>query len=321
MLTHDQLQAALDRFGLGELTAAEAAPGGLFGQNVMLSTTRGEYVLRGNPHEGQLERERHAAEVITRRTAVPVPWPYRIEEDTALFGWPYAIMPRLPGVQLADGDVRKALTADDRAGIVTALAECLAALHDVAFEFAGVYDPAVRGFAPAPKPFAEWFGDWTRWWLERCRAASAATTDEDVAWVESVIAEARPGLAEPFSPRLVHADWKEGNAVAERADGRWRISGVFDLAETYLGDGEYDLARAYCEYVLGRPQLAHLYQDTYLALHPPRPGFEARFRHYTLHDRLIIWEYGQRNGVWFRPDQTLRPWAEQFIAIAPTDSP
>jgi hypothetical protein len=29
-------------------------------------------------------------------------------------------------------------------------------------------------------------------------------------------------------------------------------------------------------------------------------------------DRLIIWEYGQRNGLWFRPGMTLREWAELY---------
>jgi hypothetical protein len=73
VLAHAQLQSALDRFDLGELLSAEAAPGGLFGQNVMLTTSRGGYVLRGNPHAGQLERERYVAGIITDRTSVAVP--------------------------------------------------------------------------------------------------------------------------------------------------------------------------------------------------------------------------------------------------------
>ncbi len=55
---------------------------------------------------------------------------------------------------------------------------------------------------------------------------------------------------------------------------------------------------------------------TYTRLRPPRSGFAHRFRHYALHDRLIIWEYGQRNGVWFRPDETLRSWVERFVEVA-----
>ena len=65
VLTHEQLQAALDRFDLGELRGAEPAPSGLFGQNVMLSASTGEYVLRGAPWPAwQLPMERHVAEMI-----------------------------------------------------------------------------------------------------------------------------------------------------------------------------------------------------------------------------------------------------------------
>jgi aminoglycoside phosphotransferase (APT) family kinase protein len=310
----EQLQAALTRFGLGELLDAEPAPGGLFGQIVLLTTSTGGYALRGNPHAGQVQRERYVAELIHERTRVPAPWPYLVDESTDIFGWEYALMPRMPGVQLADGDVRGQLTPGDHLAIVVALAGCLAELHAARFEWPGVFDAATGGYAPAAKDFADWFGDWTRWWLERCRAASAATTDADAAWVEHVIADARDALAEPFVPCLVHTDFKENNAVAEKSADGWRISGVFDLADTHLGDGEYDLSRAYCEYVR-RPALARAYVGTYFRLRPPRPGLRERMRHYILHDRLIIWEYAQRNGMWVRPGEPLRAWAEQFLEL------
>ena len=28
---------------------------------------------------------------------MPAPWPYHIDDTTDIFGWPYALMPRLPG--------------------------------------------------------------------------------------------------------------------------------------------------------------------------------------------------------------------------------
>lgn len=314
-LTHEQLQSALDRFELGQLVAAEPAPGGLFGQIVLLETDAGRYAMRGHPHPGQLERERYIAGLAHARSAVPVPWPYRVDETPDIFGWPYAIMPRLPGVQLADGDARESLTDDDLTGVAVALAECLADMQAITFEHHGVYDNAAGAIVPAEKAYVDWWGDWTRWWLARCREASPATTDGDVSWVEGVIADARAALAEPFTPCLVHTDFKEGNAVADRRDGHWRVTGLFDLAECHAGDGEVDLPRAYAEYAYARRRtdLARTYVQTYVRLRPPRPGFAARFRHYALHDRLILWEYGQRNRMWFRPDQDLRSWAEPQI--------
>ena len=46
----DQFRSALERLGLGEFVRAEPLAGGLFGQNVFVAGTTGEYVLRGAPH-------------------------------------------------------------------------------------------------------------------------------------------------------------------------------------------------------------------------------------------------------------------------------
>jgi hygromycin-B 7''-O-kinase len=45
-----QFRAALERLGLGDFVRAEAVPFGLFGQNVFVGSTQGEFVLRGVPH-------------------------------------------------------------------------------------------------------------------------------------------------------------------------------------------------------------------------------------------------------------------------------
>src|SRR5439155_9911686 len=103
VLTGQQLQAALARFELDGLVDAQPAQGGIFGQNVFLSSTKGEYVLRGKPHyDWQLPAERFFAKLIHERSKVPAPWPYLIEDSPDIFGWAFAIMPRLPGVSLTD---------------------------------------------------------------------------------------------------------------------------------------------------------------------------------------------------------------------------
>ena len=45
-----QFQAALDRVGHGAFVRAAPIPLGNFGQNVFVTATSGEYVLRGAPH-------------------------------------------------------------------------------------------------------------------------------------------------------------------------------------------------------------------------------------------------------------------------------
>ena len=314
LLRADQLQAALDRFDLGALLDAQAAPGGLFGQNVLITSTKGGYVLRGAPHyDGQFEKERFFSRLVHEQTQAEAPWPFLIERSTELLGWSYALMPLLPGEHLSDSELQRSLTTEDRVAVACAMGQHLAAMQSASWDEPASYDYAADELAPLGEPFAEWFTAGTRAWLDRAVQASDATTPRDVEWVESIIASARDGMAVPFAPTIVHTDYAEGNVVAERAGGGWRINGVFDLGDAYIGDGEYDLARLACWYA--RMSDAHLraFVDAYAAVRPLRHGFAERTRLYVLTDRLILWEYGQRNKIWFKPGVGLREWAEPFV--------
>jgi Ser/Thr protein kinase RdoA (MazF antagonist) len=166
------------------------------------------------------------------------------------------------------------------------------------------------------EPYDDWFRAYANDWLSRCLAASSATTEADAAWVEAVIADARQALKVPFVPSLVHHDYKENNLVFLReADGRWRVNGIFDLMECYAAEGEYDLARTFTGHVVGRPELAFAFLDAYAGVRGLLPGFVERFRLYLLVDRLIMWEYGQRNSIWFPEGLTFREYAEPGVAI------
>lgn len=315
VLTHTQLQAALDRFELGELIAAAPAPSGLFGQNVMLTASTGEHVLRGAPWPAwQLRHERSAADLIHTRTSLPAPWPYRIEEATDLFGWSYAVMPRLPGICLADHDAFAARPAADRVGIARAMGEALAELHRPAFDSIAPFDPVSGSFAPLEIPYDASFRVYLRDLLQECRAASAATSDADVAWVESLLEDAAASLAVPFAPALIHTDFKENNLVLRcDTNGRWHVTGLFDLMGCCIADGERDLARFFSAHAIERRDLAQAYLDAYASARGLRPGFDERFRLYLVADRLILWEYGQRNGIWFPCGLGFREWAEPGV--------
>jgi hypothetical protein len=49
---------------------------------------------------------------------------------------------------------------------------------------------------------------------------------------------------------------------------------------------------------------------------PLHPGFAVSFPIYMLLDRLIIWQYGQRHGVWWAPSLTLRQWAGPYTSLS-----
>ena len=321
VLSDDQFQAALDRFGLGTLVRADLVLFGNFGQNVFLTSTKGEYVLRGVPHyPWQFPKERFFTQLLREHTPVPVPWPYLLDSSSEIFGWSYVIMPRMPGVQLIDPDAQDALSAEDKRGIARAMGENLAHLHTLTWPYTGEYDLETDTIQPLGMEYDEWVISRIHHNLQRAVPLSDRTTEADVEWVERLIAQGREALTVPFQPCFVMQDYKEGNAAAERKDGVWHISGVFDYMEAYFGDGEADLSRSVAAYADEDVELARTFVSAYMEQarvcnRSLRSDFAKRFPIYMLLDRLIIWQFAQRHGMWWDANLTLRDWAGSYASL------
>jgi len=327
----------LHRHRLGEFIAVQEVPLGLFGQNVFLISTRGQFVFRGAPlAPWQFPTEQFFTQLLHERTRVPVPWPYVIDDSCDVFPWSYALMPRMPGLQVSTREVKKTLTESDRLEIARAMGRNLATMHEVDAAVCSRFDPernvvrAVPLSDQAAWPWYESYGEVDappllheiapariRFLLKRALSASKLTTQRDIDWVETIIARGFDALREPFGPCLVMEDYKEGNVVLRRDGKGWEVSGVFDLMGCYFGDGEADLSRVLAEYFDESPHLAVAFARTYLDLRPPRPGFTERFAVFMLLDRMILWEYVVRN----EPATAgklggLRQWAKRYTDIA-----
>ena len=324
-LTRAQLEAALVRFGLGALVTAEAATGGNWGQNCFVTSTAGELVLRGAPfYDWQLREEQFFARLLRERTAAPAPWPYLVEQSPALFGWPYAIMGRLPGEQLGGAVRRGAIGAADRLRLAREMGGVLAETQEVTWDVAGPYDPAIGATggiraSAAHNPGMEALTSYAlpreldtaayvREFVERARrAAPGRTTAADEAWAEEVLARGAAALREQFTPRCVLADHQENNAaVVREPDGTWRLSGVFDLMGACFGDGEKALCRQLRSYLAEDPALAVAYLRACFERRRPRPGVGERLAVYLLADALMLWEWALRSGRVRDASATLR---------------
>ncbi len=219
-LSDAQLQAALDRFHLGRFLGAEPVPFGTFRQNVFVSSTEGDYVLRGKPlFWWQFPTEQFYARFLHERAHAPAPWPYRIDPTTDIFGWSYVLMPRMPGLQLADPQVREQLLPSDRQAIASTLGENLVHMQQATWPYAGRYqaatgtvepfelahelawplpvesDPDLAALSPTIVSYSERVKACLRHQLARARKLNAAaTTKPDIAWVEDCLAEANVAL-------------------------------------------------------------------------------------------------------------------------------
>ncbi len=311
-----QFQAALDRFDLGTFVAATPIPFGLFGQNVFVTSTHGEWVLRGCPHyDWQFPTEQFFVQLIHERTRVPVPYPYLVDSETDIFGWSYVCMPRMPGIQLADEALVSQLSGDDRLGLARAMAGALAELHTIHPNYAGTYDYQTHSIQPFEKNYRKMIVENIRDLLATSQSYNANTTVFDVAWVERVIRDNQEAMHKPWTISLVLRDFKEANMVAQQQQGKWQISGVFDLMEAHFGDGESDLVRQVGHYLRTAPTYAGEFIREYLRLRPVAQGFAERQQLYMLYDSLIIWSYFQRaeGGLPENKALSLKEWASPFV--------
>lgn len=311
-----QLQDALARFGLGTLLATESTGLGLGGQTVLVSATTGEYVLRGKPlFTGQLAKERFFVEFIHAQIPLPVPQPYYYDPSPSIFGWEYAIMPRLPGTRIPD--VAAVPSRAEQGAIAAALGRGLSALHGASWPVPGEYDLSADTIRPMPLPYAEWLTQRVRGMVERIVQEDAAVTSADQAWVEMLLQEGFPALQDPFQPAFVMHDYHSNNVVFSRDRGIWEVCGVFDLSEGYIGDPEADLSRPTRGLFLIAPVLAGAFLREYLKQRPARDGFLARFPVHMLDDLLIGWTYARQKG-WRDPSRSLRELCEPLTSSAKT---
>lgn len=313
-----QFQAALDRFDLGTFVRAEAIPFGLFGQNVFVTSTKGAYVLRGTAHyDWQLPKEQFIARLLHEQASVPTPWPYEVDTDESIFGWlyGYALMPRMPGSQLADPAVANAFSFEDRREIARALGEMLAQVHGVHWPFAGAYDLKSATIQAFPNGFETWIVEEIRGLMRYAVSFDTGTSAADQAWVETVIEQTRDALAVPFTLSLVLHDYKEGNVTVEQRSGRWQVSGVFDLMEAIMADGEMDLVRQTAAYLdAGQSAWASAFVAAYTQAAPLRPLARERLLLYLVYDRLIIWTYFHQPHIvsqWGGPG-SFQAWVEGY---------
>jgi hypothetical protein len=305
-ISDEQLQAGLDRFDLGKLVAAAAAQGGLFGQNLMVTSTKGEWVLRGSAGlDQQLRPEQFFTNLLHEGTDVPVPWPYLIERKKDIFGWSFALMPRLRGAPPKERDPTKQKI------VASSMGETLARTQDLTWPNCGDYNPDSGTIAPIEGAYSEWAVGRVRERLDGCLGVDA----EDVEWVESVIARARDALDVPFEPVFTQYDYKENNTVGEWEAYEWRVNGMFDYAGAFFADGEESLMRSIATYARPDVELASTFINAYRSARPLRPGFAERFPFYMLAERLIIWDFGHKNKMWFTGEETLREWAGWYTEL------
>ena len=316
-ISDEQLQRALHHFDLGTFLHAEPIPFGLFGQNLFVTSTSGEFVLRGVPHyDWQFPTEKFFIEQLHARTGVPVPYPYLLNPSTEIFGWSFVIMPKMPGLQLADARVLARLSIHERRGVTHALAAMLIEIQTLTWEHSGRYNIVTQTIEHMLQDYRSWIVQRVRELLAQAQSYNANTTVRDAAWVENIIERTAHACLTPYQPCLVLEDYKEPNVVVRQEGTGWQVSGVFDFMTAHFGDGEADLARQVGSYLRETPEMADEFVQFYLDQKEVQPGFGERQQLYMLYDSLLIWSFwqGHAGGLPEYKTLCLEEWAGPFVA-------
>lgn len=322
-ITKNDLQQALDCYSLGTLVQFHRTAEGVMGQTLLVQTTQGEFILKGNPlYDGQFLEEQFVVDQLADRTSIPVPVPYRIHEDTQPLGWSYAIMPKLPGRHLYEPDFQAALTSKDHEEIAELLAETLTQLHSWKVPHAGEYDPVPAQIMPFSGTYLDWLYGSIRHWLHDAEKYSVIT-DDDIHWVYEQLKQSEPAFLALTIHEFVMGDFKVENFLIQKEDtpaSTWKMSGLFDFTTAYFGDGTADLTKMTARYLReGRPDLAARFLNQYRKRvcaddEEKCEHFRSRLRIHLLYQRILWWGEAKATGrVTWEDDLPFAQWAERYI--------
>jgi hygromycin-B 7''-O-kinase len=315
-----QFAAAAARLGLGDLLSAEPVETGLFGQNVFLTTTAGAFVFRGAPHwhQGrrddryQFAKEAFFIGLAHDATDAPVPWPCRYDPATDIFGWPYLVMPRMPGACFNERSIRRALAPAARREVAVSLGETLAGLQRLTAPAAGDFDPETGAIAPDPGGYA---GHLIEWMTSIARGADDAglMTAADMDWIAGLARTAHGAPPRPVT--FVHGDYKLDNMTLAEREGVWRVTGLFDFHTARFGDSARDPVRAASAWIDTEPELAKVFVKAWRDRGGDDVGLAPWLPLYVASERVTLWGHFVRIDP--RPEWsvglTFRSWAERYV--------
>lgn len=289
VIDNDQLQAMLDKFKLGTLISFEKTANGAMGQTLFVTATEGNFVFKGNPlYEGQLREERFFIENLHKRTTVPVPMPYCIDDSGEIFQWNYALMPRLIGNHLNTID----FTANPNEKFVVAelIAKTLLEFHSWKATDFGDLNTFDFSINPFEKSYKHWLFNRIMFWLEDAKKYSKITT-EDIWWVENLLKQSEDVFEKLKTPTFIMGDFKPGNFLIFRKKDRLEISGVFDFTNSYFADPLSDLIKMVTYYIDENESdvAEHLIKVYFAELNEDIETVIKRMNVHMLHQRILDW--------------------------------
>jgi hygromycin-B 7''-O-kinase len=171
------------------------------------------------PTKRQLERERAALAIV--RTSIKTP---EVVASGEIENYRYLVTTQIEG-ELMTREIWLRLPPGEQISILTELAYGLRQLHRS--------DVSTIGF--------DW-AEFVRRQADNCyeRQKACQVNETVLAQIPRFLDENLRLLPADFQPSFLHGDVHFGNLRFKQKDGKWRISGLFDFADSLKGFHEYD---------------------------------------------------------------------------------
>lgn len=216
---------------VGQVAEISQFPGGFSNLTYLLTTDRGEFVLRrpprgvakGSAHD--MGREFRILSVLAAR-GLPAPRPIVACDDETQIGAPFYVMERVRGLILRAAP-REAPPAATMRRLSESFVDTLVAIHSL-----GPSDPAIAALGKPDGYVARQVAGWSKRW-ENSRTDDVPAMDRTALWLSRNRPAEQPAC-------LVHNDYKYDNIVLDPTDHS-RVIAVLDWEMATLGDPLLDL--------------------------------------------------------------------------------
>jgi hygromycin-B 7''-O-kinase len=194
------------------------------GENIIFFVDEAFVIKIYGPFRAGYSREKAALQFAYGKLGIETPV---IVQSGELDGLPYLVMTQLAGVPMRE--VWASIEMSNRIEVVSRLGAALRELHSL---------PVTRCDAALRRDWHGFVERQAKMAVQRQRTCGA-----NPEWLERLpayIAERLNLLPNDAESVLLHGDVHPGNVLLTDSGGRWRITGLFDFADSMIGFSEYE---------------------------------------------------------------------------------
>ncbi|MEM7735796.1 MAG: aminoglycoside phosphotransferase family protein [Deinococcota bacterium] len=265
-------------------------------------------MFRGRSHYSwQFPKERFFANFLAEQTNLPTPRPYLIDKSLEHFDYDFALMPKMPGIQLSDQLLLKSLSGDDLKKIAHQLGQTLRVLQHFQAPFYGEFDELTNKVVSYEESYDQQLLKKVQALIEASNMTRQTISNDEE---RNLMAIFKKYLERVLisSPVITLQDYKADNTCVTKNNDDWQVTGIFDLMEARFGHCLEDLPRQYATYIDAQQlDLANEFLLGYNLDESDLPLLDC----FIIIDRLIVWEYVCRNIKSWQEESFLK-WVQNY---------